>query len=169
MRFAASYGMQTQASTAPAAGDKRADATAKAIIAAVLEGKATEQQADQLYAMGPEAVALLVLATTHRIAELQSRLKGGGPVDPATPSGQRPIYTKPAARKRKGKPGAKPGHKGTRRSKPDRVDRHEEHRLDVCPDCGGPLQRCKRKRARTLEDILEDIKTEVVEHTLHRD
>ena len=53
MRFAASCGMQTQASTAPAAGDKRADATTKAIIAAVLEGKATEQQADPLYAMGP--------------------------------------------------------------------------------------------------------------------
>ena len=83
--------MQTQASTAPAAGDKRADATTKAIIAAVLEGKATEQQADPLYAMGPEAVALWVLATTRRIAELQGKLKGGGPVDPATPSGSGPF------------------------------------------------------------------------------
>ena len=176
MDFAASCGMKAQASTDPAAGGTQADATAKAIIAAVLEGRATERQADQLYAMGPEAVALLVLAITRRIteqdiriAELQGRLKGGGPIDPATPSGQRPIYTKPATRKRKGKPGAKPGHKGTRRSKPDRIDRHEEHRLDVCPDCGGALQRCKRKRTRTIEDILEDIKTEVVEHTIHRD
>ena len=35
----------------------------------------------------------------------------------------------------------------------------------MCPDGGGPLQRCKRKRTR----ILEDIKTEVVEHTIDRD
>ena len=161
--------MQTQANTSLSAGGKPGGATAKAIIAAVLEGKATEQQADQLYAMGPEAVALLVLATTRRIAELQGRLKGGGPVDPATPSGQRAVYTKPPAPRRKGKPGARPGHKGTRRSKPDRIDRHEEHRAESCPDCGGPLQRCRRTRTHTIEDILEDLRTEVVEHTVHRD
>ena len=166
MPFAVSCGMQTYASTGlTAAGN----ATAKAIIAAVLAGKATKRQADQLYAMGPEAVALLVLATTRRIADLQGRLNDSGPIDPATPSGQRPIYTKPPARKRKGKPGARPGHKGTRRSKPDRIDRHEEHRLECCPDCGSELQRCRRARTRTIEDILDDIKTEVVEHTVHRD
>ena len=168
--------MQTQAGTGRSAGGKQADATARAIIAAVLEGKATERQASQLYAMGPEAVALLALATTRRIAaqdtriaDLQVRLIGGEPIDPATPSGQRPIYSKPPAHKRKGKPGAKPGHKGTRRSKPDRIDRRQEHRAQRCPDCGGELQRCRRTRTRTIEDILEDIKTEVVEHTVHRD
>jgi transposase len=168
--------MQGQARTKRPAGGKQTGATAKAIIAAVLEGKATEPQASQLYAMGPEAVALLVLATTRRIAEqdtriaeLQGRLNGSTPTDPATPSGQRPIYTKPAVRTRRGKPGAKLGHKGTRRPKPDRVDRREEHRLERCPDCGGELQRCRRTRTRIIEDILEDLKTEAVEHTVHRD
>ncbi len=50
-----------------------------------------------------------------------------------------------------------------------RIDRREEHRAEVCPDCGGPLQRCKRKRTRTVEDILEDLRTAVTEHTIHRD
>ena len=101
-----------------------------------------------------------------RIADLQSRCNGSVPIDPATPSVQRPIYTKSAALKRKGKPGATPGHKGIRRSNPDH---YEEHRLEVCPDCGGPLQWCNRKRVRYVEDIPVEIQTEVVEHTIHRD
>ena len=50
-----------------------------------------------------------------------------------------------------------------------RIDRREEHRLEVCPGCGGALQRCKRTRTRTIEDILADLRTEVAEHTIHRD
>jgi len=75
-------------------------------------------------------------AQKQRIAELESKLKAAGQISPSTPSGQRPIYTKAPARKRKGRPGAKVGHKGTRRPKPDRNDRREEHRLVSCPDCG---------------------------------
>ena len=145
------------------------EARAKAIIAAALQGRVTEQQARQLHQLGPEAVALAVLATAKRIAELESKLQGGDQPDPATPSGQQPIYTKPPARKRKGKPGAKPGHKGHCRAEPSRIDRRESHRLQRCPDCGGSLQRCNRKRTRTIEDLLKDLQTEVVEHTVFRD
>ncbi len=145
------------------------EAKAKAIIAAALRGQVTEQQARRLHQFGPDVVALAVLATANRIAELESKLKGEGQVDPSTPSGQRPIYTKPPAAKRKGKPGARKGHKGSCRSRPQRIDRREEHRLECCPDCGGELRRCKRKRTRTIEDILEDLRAEAVEHTLHRD
>jgi len=79
------------------------------------------------------------------------------------------MYSKPAAPKRRGRPGAKPGHVGSRRPQPQRIDRRQEHRLEVCPHCGGPLQRCRRSRTRTVEDILADLRTEVTEHTIHRD
>jgi transposase len=39
------------------------------------------------------------------------------------------------------KPGRKPGHPGAKREKPDRVDQTlVAAPLDVCPDCGGPLE-----------------------------
>ena len=152
------------------------DAEAQAIIEAALGGDLTENQAEQLARLGPEVVKLALLAAAKRIAEqsariteLESKLKGATQVNPSTPSGQRPIYTKPPARKRKGKPGAKPGHKGTHRSRPDRIDRREEHRLKCCPDCGGPLRQCTQERVRYVEDIPQEVQTEVVEHTLHRD
>ena len=69
----------------------------------------------------------------------------------------------------KRKPGAKKGHPPARRKAPERIDRYEDHRLEACPDCGGPLHRCTRTRTRTVEDILEDLRTEVTEHTIHRD
>ena len=138
-------------------------------MAAALEGRLTDSQAEQLAACGEELLKLVLLAATQRIAELQGKLTLAGPESPSTPSGQKPVYTKPSAPKRKGKPGAKPGHAGSRRPAPRQIDRREEHRLEVCPDCGGPLHRCKRKRTRTVEDILKDLRTEVTEHTIHRD
>lgn len=146
---------------------------AKTIIAAALQGKITERQARRLHRFGPAAVALAMLAAAKRIGELESKLNGSSPspaqIDPATPSGQRPVYTKPSAPARKKKPGARKGHTGVRRAKPKRIDRRQDERLEKCPDCGGRLQRCKRTRTRTIEDILDDLQTEVVEHTIHRD
>jgi transposase len=104
-----------------------------------------------------------------RIAELESKLHIAALPDPATPSGQKPLYTKPTAPKSKRKPGARKGHAPARRKTPQRVDRREDHRLEGCPDCGGPLQRTKRTRTRKIEDILQDLRTEVAEHTIHRD
>jgi len=135
------------------------------LLAAAVAGKLTPDQASQLYPLGPEAVTLLTIAMTERIAHLQ----GPAASDPATPSGQQPVYTKPPTSKRRGRPGARPGHIGSRRPTPDQVDRCEEHRLEVCPCCGGPLQRCQRVRKRIIEDIPAEVQTEVVEHTIHRD
>jgi hypothetical protein len=39
----------------------------------------------------------------------------------------------------------------------------------VCPECGGPLQRCQRSRTRIIEDLPEGIHPEVTEHTIWRD
>ena len=134
------------------------------IIEAILNGTCTEAQSLQLAQLGPEAVQLAVLAATQKFAEL----KGQTP-HPSTPSGQVPIYTKPNRKKRKSRRGAKPGHEAARRKRPERIDRRQDHRCDVCPECGGPLQRCNRTRKRIIEDIPKDIETEVTEHTIHRD
>jgi len=80
-----------------------------------------------------------------------------------------PIYTKPNTPKRRKRPGAKKGHPGHRRGKPKKIDDHRTHRLKRCPCCGGPLQRCERKRTRTIEDIPEQIQPVVTEHTIYRD
>ena len=136
---------------------------------AAVAGRLTEPQAEELAALGPEVAKLALLLATRRIAELQGKLALGGPDGPSMPSGQRPVYTKPRAPRRKGRPGAKAGHSGSRRPAPERIDRRQEHRLALCPDCGGELQRCRRTRTRTVEDILADLRTEVTEHTIHRD
>jgi hypothetical protein len=134
------------------------------IIEAILNGTCTEEQSLQLSSLGPEAVKIAVLAATQRFAELNQQEP-----HPSTPSGQIPVYKKPNQKKTKTKRGAKPGHQAARRKKPDRIDHRQEHRCPQCPDCGGPLQRCQRKRTRLIEDIPQEIETEVTEHTIHRD
>jgi hypothetical protein len=145
------------------------DARVRMLVTAALEGRLTDPQAEELAKLDRHLVKLAFLAASVRIAELQGKLAIAGPGHPSTPSGQKPPYIKPPAPQRRGKPGAKAGHVGTRRPMPPQIDRQEEHRLEVCPDCGGQLQRCKRKRTRTVEDILADLRTEVTEHTIHRD
>ena len=139
------------------------------LLTAALDGTLTDAQAEELAAIDHDVAKLAWLAAAKHIAELQAKLDGPAKVDPSTPSGQRPIYTKPPAPKRKRKPGAKEGHPGARRPTPQRIDEHKDHRLDRCPCCGGELQRCRRKRTRTIEDIREDICTVATEHTIHRD
>ena len=156
--------------------DTQQDKEVRAIFAAALEGTLSEQQVERLASIDPRLVQLALLAAAKHIAEqdatiadLQAKLVAPGSVHPSTPSGQRPVYTKPTTPKRKKKPGARKGHKPARRAQPERIDKRQEHRLEWCPDCGGELQRCNRTRTRTIEDILEDLKTVVTEHTLHRD
>ena len=163
--------------------DSKKDKEVREILAAAIEGKLTEQQVEALARIDPELVKLALLAMAKRIAEqdvkiaeqdatitdLKAKLNGSQSIHPSTPSGQRPVYTKPPTPKRKKKPGAKKGHPPARRAQPKHIDVKQEHRLDRCPDCGGPLQECNRARTRTIEDILEDLKTVVTEHTIHRD
>lgn len=152
------------------------DARIRMLVAAALEGTLTDPQAEELAELDRDLIKLAFLAAAQRIAEqnariarLEGRVLVAGVGDPNTPSGQKPPYVKPPAPQRKGKPGAKPGHVGSRRPAPPQIDRREEHRAESCPDCGGELQRCKRTRTRTIEDILADLRTQVTEHTIHRD
>jgi hypothetical protein len=145
------------------------------LIEAALRGELKDAQAKQLALRGPEAVTLMLLALVKRIAEQNARLakwessRLDASTTPSTPSGMIPVYEKPAAPKRRKHPGAKNGHPGTRRPRPTKIDRHEEHRLRRCPHCAGPVQRCRRTRTRIIEDIPQEITPVVTEHTIHRD
>ena len=130
-----------------------------------MHGRLSEEQADALAAAGPEAVRLALLAANARLARLQA----APAPSPATPSGMVPIHQKPATSKRRKKPGARKGHRGSRRKTPEQIDARVEHRLEACPCCGGPVQRCNRSRTRVIEDIPKQITPVVTEHTIHRD
>jgi len=161
---------------------KAKGSAAETLVQRAVRGELDESQVLKLCKECPELVTLALLAAVKRIterdtriaeqaariAELQGQSNGQHP-SPSTPSGMVPIYTKPNTPKRRKKPGAKKGHPGHRREKPDRIDDHQTHRLKRCPRCGGLLQRCERKRTRTIEDIPEEIDPVVTEHTIYRD
>lgn len=126
----------------------------------------TEEEARQIFAQGEEAVILALLTLAKMAAQKHNATAADSP---STPSGMKPVFQKPATKQRRKKPGRPDGHPGVRRPVPEHIDNHEEHRLDVCPDCGGPLQRCRQTRTRIIEDIPEIIEPVVTEHTIHRD
>jgi len=129
----------------------------------------TEEQARAICAQGDEAVVFALLTMARMLADPQSAHAGHSHQTPSTPSGMQPVYQKPAASTRgKKKPGRKPGHPGSRREPPARIDRRVEHAAEVCPDCGGPVSLCAETRTRYTEDIPEAIKPEVTEHTIRR-
>ena len=144
------------------------------LLAALQSGVCDEATARRLYQLGPHAVTLALLSAARRIAELQTQTRDS--VSPSTPSGMTPVYAKPnaddrctAAGRRRKRPGARDGHSGHRRPTPTRIDERQQHRLKVCPGCGGPLRRCQRTRTRLIEDLTEDLQSQVTEHTIHRD
>jgi hypothetical protein len=123
--------------------------TLEKLVAALQSGVCDQAAARELYTLGPDAVALALLAAARRIAEQDARLallearSGAADVSPSTPSGMIPVYAKPNATasrgRRRKRPGARQGHPGHRRPTPTRIDEQKEHRLKVCPCCGGPL------------------------------
>ena len=139
--------------------------TPDALIDALVRGELDQDQTLQLCQKSPELVTLALLAAGRRIAELRPSASA----HPSTPSGMQPVYTKPNRQKKQRKPGARRGHPGHRRPRPVKIDEQREHRYERCPDCGGPLQRCRRQRTRIIEDIPENIEPVVTEHTIHRD
>jgi transposase len=138
------------------------------VVDAAVRGELDAAEALRLCRQSPELFTLALLAAAKRIAELQGQAKQQQPF-PSTPSGMVPIYTKPNTPKRRKKPGAKKGHPGHRRERPERIDHRKTHRLKRCPCCDGPLQRCNRRRRRIIEDIPEEIEPVITEHTIHRD
>jgi len=100
---------------------------------------------------------------------LAALAQSNGKPSPSTPSSQIPPYLKENASKRgkKKKPGAQPGHNGSRRKKPIQPTREEKHTLDKCPICGGVVGEPTETRKRIVEDV-PVTQPEVVEHHIPR-
>ena len=73
--------------------------TVQAILERALRGELNEDDVRWRCGLGTEAVTLVMLALTRQVARQQAG--ASPPVDPATPSGQVPIYLKPSAKKRR--------------------------------------------------------------------
>jgi transposase len=134
-------------------------------VAAFRAGTLTREQAEATLPHDRSASIFLILQLSAMIATGGSAPATG----PHTPSGSIPPYAKPAAKPRRKKRGGQPGHQGSSRPHPEIIDHHQTHQLPNCPCCGGELTRTGRTRTRTVEDIPEDLKSEVTEHTIHRD
>jgi hypothetical protein len=89
-----------------------------------------------------------------------------GDITPTTPSGMKPPYLKPTAKKRKRKPGRKKGHPGASRPKPDKIDHYKDHTLCSCPDCNNNLGESVKDYKRYTEDM-PPVEPEVTEHTVY--
>ena len=131
-----------------------------AFVLAFRSGTLSDEQADAFAARDPLVIRLELLELSAAIAHKTS---------PHAPSSTLAPFEKPPPAKRPRRRGAKPGHEGHARPRPERIDRHVEHRLPACPDCGGELHRTGRTRTRVVEDIPANLKAEATEHTLHRD
>jgi len=105
------------------------------------------EAATALYHQGldPTVERLVALAEeTERLRaenqELRDLLGAARAPQPTAPSGATPVYQKPNGRKRKRRPGRKPGHPGAARQRPATIDRTESHPpLAHCPLCNGQL------------------------------
>ena len=123
----------------------------------------TREQACAIYDQGKEPVIFVLLELAARLGK-----QGQGGPSSSTPSGMVPPYQKPASKGRKKKPGAKPGHAGTRRGQPPSITHHEEHPpQERCPKCGSVLADPTERRFRLIEDIPET-QPEVTEHSIPR-
>lgn len=127
----------------------------------------SREQAEAIVAQGDEAVVFALLELSQRLGRALGRCASVS--SPATPSGMIPVHHKPASKKRGKKPGRKPGHRGDHRPRPTRIDEHKDHRAPCCPECQGPLSRGTATATRITEDIPENLKPIVTQHTIHKD
>jgi len=132
-----------------------------AFLAAFRAGTLTRNQAEAALPDDRLAIAFLLLQLSTAIAHSP----GTGP---HTPPSALPTFAKPAGKTRKKKPGAKPGHEGHARPRPDRIDRTVVHELPPCPCCGGTLADGRTPRTRVIEDLPDNLKAEAVEHVIPR-
>jgi len=125
----------------------------------------TREEAEAIYAKGPEAVVFVLMALAARVAEQSASPSS---TTPSTPSGMVPVYQKPTVSKRPKSPGAKPGHPGASRKPPLKITHRKEHPpLKRCPHCGTALPAPTERRFRLIEEIPET-HPEVSEHSIPR-
>ena len=93
--------------------------TAEPLAVEQLGSGLTEERARKIFRMGEAVVVFALLAQAQELA-----WESPGPKpSPTTRSGAVPPYQKPdKPKKRRKKPGRKPGHAGARRARPEHVD-----------------------------------------------
>ena len=124
----------------------------------------SEADARAIVELGPEVSIFAILTLAKRVAELSGLV---GKVDPSVPSGQMATFLKPKTKGRRKKPGAQPGHAGSRRETP-KPDKTVTHSLERCPECSGSVSRCNSSRCRIIEDIQADSTPSVTGHVVPR-
>jgi hypothetical protein len=122
----------------------------------------TEEQVREIYAQGPEAVVWVVM----QLRAMARKNAAAPKPDTSTPSAMIPPYLKEPRKRRRKKPGRKPGHEGARRPPAESIDETVEHRLERCPDCGQPVLPKQQFRQRYVEDIVQTRVT-VTEHRIY--
>ena len=127
-----------------------------AFVRAFRAGTLTEAQAQTFAEQDPLVIKFQMLELAGLVAAKKS--------PHAPPGSQAPFEKSEPKNKRRKKRGARKGHEGHARPKPERIDKQVEHQLPHCPDCGGKLQRTNRTRI--VEDSPADLKAEVTEHTI---
>lgn len=122
----------------------------------------TREDVERIIALGTEATIFVMLALSAQLTGQQSAAPA-----PSTPSGMVPVYKKPPTPRRRKKPGAKPGHPGHCRPKPQPTHHREHPPLDCCPECGTAVGAVTERRFRLIEDIPET-QPEVTQHSIPR-
>jgi transposase len=135
-------------------------------VAAFHAGTLTREQVEAALPHDRSAAIFLLLTLSAAVAAGPTTPPATGP---HTPSGSIPPYAKPAAKRRRKKRGGQPGHSGTSRPIPVVVDHQQTQQLAAGPCCGGQRVQTGRRRTRLIEDIPDHLKSEVTEHTIHRD
>ena len=123
--------------------------TAQRILQEVLEGirELTEEAIRALVQEDPEAAVFLILEETLRLKKFLASQQNK---KITTPSGMVPPYEKSAKQKKDKKRGRKPGHKGSGRKKNPKITKRIQHPpLETCPDCGGTVTPCQRRKGQT--------------------
>jgi transposase len=134
-------------------------------VSAFRAGTLTAAQAEAALPEDRAAVIFLLLSLSAAVAD-----RAGAPAQGVhAPPAATPPYAKPASPRRRKRRGAQPGHVGAARPRPVQTDDRQTHQLPACPHCGGRLVRTGRTRTRVTEDIPEDLRARVTEHTIHRD
>jgi len=135
-------------------------------LLAMLSSTMTEQQARALFMMGEEAVAFAILTLQTKLQDALNANSQGRP-SPSTPSSTIPPHLKPEV-KSKGtncsKRGAKLSHPGTRRQRPE-PDKRVELQLEVCPECGAPVKKCRKQSSSHTRCVTDIASEKLIETT----
>ena len=137
--------------------------------AALIEALQAEVAALKAELAGVRAEAAALRSQVALLKDENARLRKNSSNSSKPPSSDIVKPPRPKGRRKKRRPGGQPGHRRHERQPfaPDEIDRTQDHRLESCPSCGGPV-RNSRKPPRILQQAeIPPILLEVTEHRAH--